>query len=418
MLLTFIVPMVLIFIFGSIFGNGNERMGRMNLILVNNSNTPFSRLFVSKLESSKGLNLWKKHPGENIKDSLKFDEKTAREWVTTGRISAAVIIPSDFFDDTSKSIKFKFLYDPKNEIESSIIQGSIKQVLFSQVSHAIPIIMQRQVKAHIGNDQGVKYFKGISKLTQEYLHLSADSIYNSMTQMDSVTLNKAATDTGNGNKFFSGIVKFDSEQLVGQKIVNPELTRTVGGWAIMFLLFSLTGASTSIFEEKQEGTLKRLLCMPINRAQILWSKYIYAILLGFMQLLVMFLFSWIFFGVEIWADFFNLLIVIFASAAAAVAFGMLITSFAKSLSQAMAISTLLILVMSAIGGSWFPTSLLPNWMQLLSKATLTYWSVEAFLQVLWRHASFSGIALHVGILLTIAILINSYALIRFKKGLI
>jgi ABC-2 type transport system permease protein len=231
-------------------------------------------------------------------------------------------------------------------------------------------------------------------------------------------LKQASSDSSNSNKFFSSIVKFDSRQLVGQKIVNPGLTRTVGGWAMMFLLFSLTSASTSLFEEKNEGTLKRLLCMPVNRAQILWSKYIYAIILGFVQLLVLFVFSWLLFGVEIWSNFFNLIIVIFASAAAAVAFGMLITSFAKSLSQAGGISTLLILVMSAIGGSWFPTSILPNWMQLLSKATLTYWSVEAFLQVLWRHASFSGIALHVGILLTIAILINSYALIRFKRGLI
>jgi ABC-2 type transport system permease protein len=418
MLLTFIVPMILIIIFGSIFGSGNSSMGKMNLILVNESNTPFSKLIVSKFESSKALNIWKKYLGENNKDSIKFDEKTACEWVKTGKISAAIIIPSDFFTDTSKSIKFRFFYDPKNEIESSIIQGSIKQILFSQVSHAIPIIMQRQVKAHIGNDQGVKYFKGISKLTQEYLHLSADSVYNSLTTLDSASLKQASSDSSNSNKFFSSIVKFDSRQLVGQKIVNPGLTRTVGGWAMMFLLFSLTSASTSLFEEKNEGTLKRLLCMPVNRAQILWSKYIYAIILGFVQLLVLFVFSWLLFGVEIWSNFFNLIIVIFASAAAAVAFGMLITSFAKSLSQAGGISTLLILVMSAIGGSWFPTSILPNWMQLLSKATLTYWSVEAFLQVLWRHASFSGIALHVGILLTIAILINSYALIRFKRGLI
>ena len=187
---------------------------------------------------------------------------------------------------------------------------------------------------------------------------------------------------------------------------------------MMFLLFSLTGASTSLFEEKQEGTLKRLLCMPVNRAQILWSKYIYAIILGFIQLLVLFIFSWALFGVEIWANFINLLIVIISSSAAAVAFGMLITSFVSSLSQANGLSTLLILVMSAVGGSWFPTSILPNWMQLISKATITYWSVEAFLQVLWRHSSFSGIALNVGILLLIAVLVNSYALIRFKKGMI
>ena len=189
MLLTFIVPMVLIIIFGSIFGNGNDGMGRMNLILLDESNTPFSRLIVSKLESSKGLRLWKKHQSENSKDSIKFDEMTAREWVMNGKISAALIIPADNFTDTSKAIKFNFLFDPKNDIESSIIQGNIKQVLFSQISHIIPILLQRQISGHYHNNQGEKYFRGISKLTEEYLHLSADSLYNRMTTLDTASLN-------------------------------------------------------------------------------------------------------------------------------------------------------------------------------------------------------------------------------------
>jgi ABC-2 type transport system permease protein len=141
-------------------------------------------------------------------------------------------------------------------------------------------------------------------------------------------------------------------------------------------------------------------------------------LLGMVQLLTMFVFAWAFFGVEIFSNFGNLLILIIASAAAAVSFGMLITSISKTYSQANGISTLLILVMSALGGSWFPTSFLPGWMQVISKGTLTYWSMEGFLQVLWRHSSFSGIAINVLILLSIAVLINFYALIRFRRGII
>ena len=183
----------------------------------------------------------------------------------------------------------------------------------------------------------------------------------------------------------------------------------------MFLLFSLTGASTSLFEERSEGTLKRLLCMPIKRTHILWSKYIYTMLLGIVQLYVLFIFSWLLFKVDVFSNFGNLFIVIAASSAAAVSFGMLITSMANSLSQASGLSTLFILMMSAIGGSWFPITLLPDWMQTISKMTLTYWSVEAFLQVLWRHSSFSGIATNVLVLLSIAFVVNYYSLLRFKR---
>jgi ABC-2 type transport system permease protein len=251
--------------------------------------------------------------------------------------------------------------------------------------------------------------------------MPVDSFVDRVTRIDSARLFANSGGSKNSsevdeNNLASNLVKFESHQLVGVEIVNPQVTRIAGGWAVMFLLFSLTGAATSLFDEKQEGTMKRLLCMPVTRSQILWSKYIYTLILGIVQMLVIFFFSWIFFKVDIFSNFGNLLIVIIAATSAAVAFGMLITSFAKSLNQASSYSTLMILVMSAIGGSWFPTSMLPDWMQILSKGTLTYWSVEAFLQVLWRQSSFIGILPNVLILLVLALAVNTYSLIRFNKG--
>ncbi|MCX6174241.1 MAG: ABC transporter permease [Ignavibacteriales bacterium] len=417
-ILTFIVPIILIIIFGNIFGGSGGVRGKADLILVNESNSIVAKLLEAKLDSSKSLQTVKRYKAENGKDTLKFDEKTAKEWVRTGKISAAVIMPKDFFTDTSSAIKIKFYYDPKNEIESNIIQGNMQQTIFTQIPRMMPILMQRKAANYMGNDSTKKFMKGIGNIVHRYFGVSSDSFYNRLTKVDSASLFSSSTDTSTETNFMSNLIKFDSEQLVGKKITNPGLTRAVGGWAMMFLLFSLTGAATSIFEEKNEGTLKRLLCMPITRSDILWSKYIYSMLLGTIQLLVMFVFAWAFFGVEIFANFGNLLILIIASAAAAVSFGMLITSITKTYSQANGISTLLILVMSALGGSWFPTSFLPGWMQVISKGTLTFWSMEGFLQVLWRHSSFAGIATNVLVLLSIAFLINFYALIRFRRGII
>ena len=417
-ILTFIVPIILIIIFGNIFGGSGGVRGKAEILLVNESKSVVAKLLESKLDSSKALRTVKTYTAENGKDTLMFDEETAKEWVRTGRISAAVVMPKDFFTDTSSAIKIKFYYDPKNEIESNIIQGNLQQTIFTQIPRMMPILMQRKAANYLGSDSAKRFLKGMGKIAHEYFGVSPDSFYNRLTRIDSASLFSSSADTSSETNIMSNLVRFDSEQLVGKKITNPGLTRSVGGWAMMFLLFSLTGAATSIFEERNEGTLKRLLCMPITRSDILWSKYIYSMLLGMIQLLVMFVFAWVFFGVEIFSNFGNLLIVIIASAAAAVSFGMLITSISKTYSQANGISTLLILVMSALGGSWFPTSFLPGWMQVISKGTLTYWSMEGFLQVLWRHSSFAGIALNVLVLLSIAVLINFYALIRFRRGII
>ena len=156
--------------------------------------------------------------------------------------------------------------------------------------------------------------------------------------------------------------------------------------------------------------------MPVTRTEILLSKYFFSMAIGIIQLMVLFIFSWAIFDVDIFSNFFNLIIVIFVSASAAVSFGMIITSHATSLSQANGIAALLILVMSALGGSWFPTFLFPDWMQVIAKFTLTYWSVEAFQQILWRQAELSSITFNIIILIIISIVFNSYAIARFNRG--
>ena len=416
--LTFLVPMVLILIFGFIFGGNDGPRGKAQIILVNESNSIVARMIEEKLDSSKSIQPVKTYKSEANHKQVNFDEATAIQWVKEGKISAAVVMPKDFFSDTSSSLKFKFYYDPKSEIESAIIQGNIQQIIMTQSARLMPVLMQRKALNYLGKDSTTHLLKSMGNIAEKYFHVSADSFINRLTKVDSARLYSSAKDTGSTseNNFMSDLIKFDSEQVVGVNVTNPGLTRTVGGWAMMFMLFSLTGAATSLFEEKQEGTMKRLLCMPITRTQILWEKYLYTLILGIIQLLVLFIFSWMLFSIDIFSNFGNLLVVIIASASTAVAFGMLITSFAKTLGQVSGMSTLLILVISAIGGSWFPTSLLPGWMQVASKATLTYWSVEAFLQVLWRQASFVAILPNVAILLLMALVVNSYSIIRFKRG--
>ena len=415
-ILTFVVPIILIMIFGSIFGGNGGSLGKIPIILVNESSSPVAKLIESKLDTSSTLQIVKQHSQEGSNELANFTDSTAKQFVKEGRFSAAVIMPKDFFTDTSSSVKFKFYYDPKDQIESGIIQGTIQQTIMTQIPRLMPVLMERQSAKIIGQDSAKLFNSEFSKVIGKYFNVPSNMVAEALTKVDEQSLMDTSSEAKKNTAFMRSMVRFDQEQVVGTELSNPGMARTVGGWAVMFLLFSLTGASVSLFEEKQEGTLKRLLCMPVKRSQVLWSKYIYTCLLGIVQLLVLFIFAWLIYDVDIFANFFNLMIVIIASSLAAVAFGMIITSFAKSLGQASGISTLLILVMSAVGGSWFPVTLLPSWMQTISKFTITYWSVDAFLQVLWRQVSFSGIAMHVFVLLSIAFIVNFYSLTRFRQG--
>jgi ABC-2 type transport system permease protein len=416
-MLTFLVPAVLIIIFGSIFGGGSGSRGKISIIVVNESGIDLANFLEEELDSSSSLRSVKSYTDENGKENLITHEK-AKELVKNGNYPAALIFPKDFFADTSSGLKFVYYYDPRNEIESQLIQGNIQKIIFTKIPKIFPLLMQREAKSFLGTALSDSFNTDIANLMSDYFDVNKDSVLEAITNFDITKMTfQGSNDTTNSETDIIGsLIKFDSEQLVGVEKKNPGVTRIVGGWAIMFLLFTLTGAATSIFEEKQEGTLKRIFCMPISKNQFLWSKYIYSIMLGIVQLFVLFLFAYFLYDVDIFSNFFNLMIVIIVSASAAVAFGMAITAYAKSLAQANGISTLIIMVMSALGGSWFPVTLFPEWMQAIAKFTLTYWSVEAFLQVLWRDATVSEIVFpYLTILVGIAALVNYLALYLFKK---
>ncbi len=417
-LLTFLVPAVLIVIFGSIFGGGNGSRGKIPIIVVNESKVDLANLLEAEIDSSNSLRSIKNYSDEEG-NLIPINEDKAKEFVKAGNYPAALVLPTNFFTDTSSSLIIKYYYDPRNEIESQLIQGTIQQTIFTKMPKLFPLLMQNQAQSYLGGVKADSFKTDVAGMMSNYFGMDENEILESMTNFDIAEMMNGDTSDSNSTSNFDvmgNLIKFDSEQLVGTEIKNPGVTRIVGGWAIMFLLFTLTGAATSIFEEKQEGTLKRFFCMPVSKSQFLWAKYIYSILLGIVQLFVLFLFAYFLYDVDIFSNFSNLMIVILASAAAAVAFGMIITAFSKSLAQANGISTLFILIMSALGGSWFPVTLFPDWMQFISKFTLTYWSVEAFLQVLWRDASIQDILFpYLSILIGIAIAANYAAIYLFKK---
>jgi len=185
---------------------------------------------------------------------------------------------------------------------------------------------------------------------------------------------------------------------------------------VMFLLFSLTGASTSLFDEKKAGLYQRLLAAPVRRTHILCSKYIFGILIGIVQLLTLFVAGRVLFGVDITSNVFNLLLICLAAASACVAFGMLLAALAPTAAAANGMGTLLILTMSAVGGAWWPTSFMPQFMQQLSKFTIVYWSIEGFLRVLWANCNTRELLPVLAILLAFAAAANMISIWRFRHG--
>ncbi len=94
-------------------------------------------------------------------------------------------------------------------------------------------------------------------------------------------------------------VTFENTDVFASDKHNPKIAMYAAGIAVMFLLFSATGAGGSLLEEYEAGTLDRLLTTRLTLTGLLAGKWLYILCLGCVQLTVMFLWAQVAFGVDL-----------------------------------------------------------------------------------------------------------------------
>jgi len=93
------------------------------------------------------------------------------------------------------------------------------------------------------------------------------------------------------------------------------------------------------------------------------------------------------------------------TAFAVASFGMLLASICRTRAQLGALSTLLIMIMSSVGGSMFPRYLMPEAVQKAGLFTINAWAIDGFTKVFWRDMPVSALAPQVGVLLAVGLVL-------------
>lgn len=198
------------------------------------------------------------------------------------------------------------------------------------------------------------------------------------------------------------------------------LVHVVAGTSVMMLLFSVAGIGGSLLDEKQEGMLKKLLCSPIPTRHILIAKLVYANIISIIQLLIMFSFARIAFGLDILSYLPSLILMILATSYACAGFGIILASFAKSRQQVQGYSTLVVLIMSAMGGSMIPLFIMPEIMQKMAVVSVNYWSIQGFFDIFLGNLSLTDLKFlsKVFTLIMIGTGLNVVAAQLFKRNIL
>ena len=429
--LTFLVPIALIYIFGLVFGLNQKDSGPngIRLAVVNESDNPAAQKLVAALKAEKAFQVLTNFVNPD-KTTRPLTEADLRPMIHDRKFRFAVVIPKDLIPADSIGLHLKILSDPLNDIETQTVNGLLQKTIFSKVPELLGQSLQARAKNFLGDSRLQQFNGAIAGAVSSTFGGDKDAIQRSIEAGDfglgqrGSPTNKPADSAAESSSekqnaagdFFSRIVKIDSEQVVGANVKSPAATRVVGGWALMFLMFSLGHSAMSLFDEKKAGLFSRLLSAPVRRSQILWSKFFWGVSLGLVQLITLFCAGRVLYGIDVFAHFGNLIVVCVSAAAACTAFGMLLAAVTPTAAAANGLSTFLTLTMAATGGAWFPISFMPAFMQTIAKFTLVYWSMEGFAQVLWAGNSLVEILPTIGVLLAFTAGVMTVAIWRFNRG--
>ena len=402
MLLTFAIPIALITLFAFAFGGAGKTDSetKISLLISDLDNTSLSKNAITQFDSLASIQT----------HTVPLEE--AEKLIKKGTESCVLVIHQGFADSlkAGSPLPLELMYDEARGIEVGLLQQSLIPTIAM-----LPFNIDDS-KMIMGNRLSRMAGSSNTQIQKE-IQTQSDNLFDAISK--GLTENQSNKNVNPANGFMGGgitmtkLVKSMNDNQLG-------LIQAVAGTAVMMLLFSVVGIGMGLLDEKQEGTLKRLLYSPMNPLHILFGKMIAANIISILQLVVMFLFTKFAFGLDINQHFVSLIITIVATAFACSAFGVLLAAVAKNRQQVQGLSTLIILVMSAIGGSMIPLFFMPTVMQKLAVISVNYWSIQSFYDVFWRNLSFTDPTFisRIVVLFLIGLILNIIALFMFRKNIL
>lgn len=371
LVMMFLVPMLIISVSGLALGGNFEQNIRISVLVVDLDNDEVSRGLVEFLEEIDILDV-----------DMESNEFAARDRVRNQEYGRLIIIPVGFTEYvmTGQDTELLIIVTPTEESSNTVLE-KIVEGYANRISTNVVVV--KTASAY-----------GIPAHTEEQILEIVDTA-EQFVQPPPVDV----------------II----ESTTSNRVDFSAFTQYVPGFAVMFLMFTTVQiGSISLIKEHEAGTLRRLVTAPISKAEIIGGKIASTFIRGFVQLTVLIYFGHVVFGLDLGSDILALFVLIAAVTLASTGLGVLVAVLVKTADQADSLSLMLVMIMSAVGGSWWPLSVEPQFMQDLAHFTITAWAMDGFYDLLYFDLGLAGILEEVKWLVLMMVIFFGIAIRRFK----
>lgn len=376
LIILFVMPLVLIItitlIQDSTFRSVTE--SKIPVVLIDNDKGEISKSVIENLNKSGQFEI------VSSLDRKKLTETTAIEAVFKGKFQLAIIIP----ENLSKDLQLKVNQNVDRIISNfgiGELSGETKKDSLTQ------IINKKEVRLYFDPATQATFKSNVkSSIDKMISQIETKSIYATFQEQ----LGEGEEPIFEQESFitFKEIVP-----TVGNKEILPNsVQHNVPAWTLFAIFFIIVPLSINLVKEKGQGTQIRLLTNPVPYSVVIAGKTITYLMICIIQFYLMLLVGMYLFPylslptLDLDGKFFLMSIVALFSGLAAIGFGILLGTIAKTQEQSAPFGATSVVILAAIGGVWVPVFAMPKVMQVISHISPMNWGLNAFYDVLLRKA--------------------------------
>ncbi len=396
-----VMPMIFVFVIGSVFMGGSGEGPSVRMDVVDEDGSAASAALIDALAGANPqvivcpAAMASAEEGQNpcaLEEGTTLTPELAQDRLVENVTFATLTIPAGYETalQSGEAVELVFRADPTlsaPQIARQAVQGVLTRVGGAAVAARLSTEAAEQLNIVNDNNRQDFYAARLAEAEAAWGPPAPIAIITEAAQPTETETSSSASYSGFG--------------------------QSATGMAAMYAMINVVGLAATLVQERQDGTLPRLIVMPVTRLQILGGKILrgyglgliqFAILLGFGALL----------GVNFGRDIPAVILITLVYVLTVAAMAIFMATVARTPEQASGFGLLVSMTLAPLGGAWWPLEIVPQFMQVIGHISPIAWCMDAFNTILYDGGGIPEIIVPVLVLLGFAVVFFALGIARFR----